>query len=223
MRDSGLLLESKPRPTPDTRRYTGRVAVAESNWRWSSDGFEFRCDNGEKLRVTFAIDCGDREALDWAASNGGYDSDTVQDVMLRSVECRVGQHLPTAPIEWLTDNGSAYRADETRSFAKMLGLKPRTTAIRSPQSNGVAESFVKTMKRDYIGMMPKPDSSVKPVVNVRTLQRISPAQRFRISLTRRISAQGETINLSENRCMDIGGQNQNSTLTRNTNAQPVTR
>lgn len=68
------------------------------------------------------------------------------------------EHLPTAPIEWLTDNGSAYRADETRSFAKMLGLEPRTTAIRSPQSNGVAESFVKTMKRDYIGMMPKPDS-----------------------------------------------------------------
>ncbi|HDH7817790.1 TPA: IS3 family transposase [Raoultella ornithinolytica] len=158
MRDNGLLLESKRRPTLDTRRHTGRVAVAESNRRWSSDGFEFRCDNGEKLRVTFAIDCGDREALDWAASTGGYDSDTVQDVMLRSVERRFGQNLPTAPIEWLTDNGSAYRADETRSFAKMLGLKPRTTAIRSPQSNGVAESFVKTMKRDYIGMMPKPDS-----------------------------------------------------------------
>ncbi|TCV98707.1 hypothetical protein EDC52_10226 [Biostraticola tofi] len=54
--------------------------MADSNRRWSSDGFEFRCDNGEKLRVTFAIDCGDREALDWAASTGGYDSDTVQDV-----------------------------------------------------------------------------------------------------------------------------------------------
>ena len=30
--------------------------------------------------------------------------------------------------------------------------------MRSPQSNGIAESFVKTMKRDYIEMMPKPDS-----------------------------------------------------------------
>ncbi len=122
-------------------------------------------DNGEKLRVTFAIDGGDREALDWAASTGGYDSNTVQDVMLRSVERRFGQHLPTAPIEWLTDNGSAYRADETRSFANMLGLEPRMTAIRSPQSNGVAASFVKTMKRDYIGMMPKPDSQTV-VVNL---------------------------------------------------------
>ncbi|AWX83264.1 hypothetical protein DQB71_18620 [Klebsiella pneumoniae subsp. pneumoniae] len=27
----------------------------------------------------------------------------------------------------------------------------------SPESNGMAESFVKTMKRDYISIMPKPD------------------------------------------------------------------
>lgn len=29
--------------------------------------------------------------------------------------------------------------------------------MNSPQSNGMAESFVKTMKRDYIRHMPKPD------------------------------------------------------------------
>ena len=61
-------------------------------------------------------------------------------------------------MEWLTDNGSVYRAHETRAFAREIGLEPRTTAVRSPQSNGIAESFVKTMKRDYIEMMPKPDS-----------------------------------------------------------------
>jgi putative transposase len=85
--------------------------------------------------------------------------------MLGAVEHRFGQVLPTAPIEWLTDNGSVYRAEETRQFAKMLGLEPRTTAIRSPQSNGVAESFVKTMKRDYIGMMPKLESQTA-VINL---------------------------------------------------------
>jgi len=160
MRDNRLLLERKPAQSEDQRAHKGKVAVAESNRRWCSDGFEFRCDNGEKLRVTFALDCCDREALDWAASTGGYDSDTVQDVMLRSVERRFGDALPEKPIEWLTDNDSAYRAHETREFALELGLEPRTTAVRSPQSNGIAESFVKTIKRDYIGMMPKPDSQV---------------------------------------------------------------
>ena len=158
MRDHGLLLERKPAAPLTQRAHKGRVAVKESNRRWCSDGFEFRCDNGEKLRVTFAMDCCDRETLDWAASTGGYDSDTVQDVMLRSVERRFGDSLPASPVEWLTDNGSAYRAHETRAFAREIGLEPRTTAVRSPQSNGIAESFVKTMKRDYIEMMPKPDS-----------------------------------------------------------------
>ncbi|EPY9366848.1 integrase core domain-containing protein, partial [Escherichia coli] len=68
-----------------------------------------------------------------------------------------GNELPASPVEWLTDNGSCYRANETRQFARMLGLEPKSTAVRSPESNGIAESFVKTIKRDYISVMPKPD------------------------------------------------------------------
>lgn len=158
MRSHHLLPGRKPSVSPDKRAHKGRVAVAESNRRWCSDGFEFRCDNGEKLRVTFAQDCCDREVIDWSAGTGGYDKETVQDVMLRAVEKRFGQAQTSTPLEWLTDNGSCYRARETRAFARMLGLEPRTTAVRSPESNGMAESLVKTMKRDYISIMPKPDS-----------------------------------------------------------------
>ncbi|MDA5303128.1 IS1 family transposase, partial [Escherichia coli] len=64
---------------------------------------------------------------------------------------------PFDVVIWMTDNGSCYRANETRQFARMLGLEPKSTAVRSPESNGIAESFVKTIKRDYISVMPKPD------------------------------------------------------------------
>ncbi|MCY0264214.1 IS3 family transposase [Klebsiella pneumoniae] len=155
MHEHHLLLHDKSaRPK---REHKGKIAVAESDMRWFSDGFEFNCDNGEKLRVTFSLDCCDREAIDWAASTGGYDSSTVQDVMLRSVEKRFGDRLPDTPVQWLTDNGSAYTAHETRRFAVELNLEPCTTAVSSPQSNGMAERFVKTMKEDYIAFMPKPD------------------------------------------------------------------
>ncbi|HAI2086817.1 TPA: IS3 family transposase, partial [Escherichia coli] len=157
MRQNALLLERKTAVPPSKRAHTGRVAVKESNQRWCSDGFEFRCDNGEKLRVTFALDCCDREALHWAVTTGGFNSETVQDVMLGAVERRFGNELPASPVEWLTDNGSCYRANETRQFARMLGLEPKNTAVRSPESNGIAESFVKTIKRDYISIIPKPD------------------------------------------------------------------
>ncbi len=157
MRQNVLLLERKPEIPPSKRAHTGKVVVGESNQRWYSDGFEFSCDNGEKLWVTFALDCYDREALHWAASTGGYDSETVQDVMLGAVERRFGNSLPASSVEWLTDNGSAYRSYQTRQFARRVGLEPKHTAVRSPESNGMAESFVKTIKRDYISIMLKFD------------------------------------------------------------------
>ncbi|MFM0040078.1 IS3 family transposase [Paraburkholderia strydomiana] len=160
MSTHGLLMERRPAPPRPQRRHDGKVAVARSNQRWCSDGFEFRCDNGEPLRVTFALDCCDREAMSWAATTAGHSGDIVRDVMLTAVENRFGAALHTpSEIEWLSDNGSGYTADETRRFAVDIGLKPLTTPVCSPQSNGMAESFVKTMKRDYVAFMPKPDAA----------------------------------------------------------------
>src|SRR5207248_7896399 len=39
-----------------------------------------------------------------------------------------------------------------------IGLEPRTTPIESPQSNGMAEAFVRTIKRDYVRVSPCPDA-----------------------------------------------------------------
>ncbi|MCV5778512.1 integrase core domain-containing protein, partial [Escherichia coli] len=68
-----------------------------------------------------------------------------------------GDKVPEQSIQWLTDNGSAYRAHETRPFARELNLEPCTTTVSSPQSHGMAERLVKTMKEDYIAFMPKPN------------------------------------------------------------------
>jgi len=160
MRTHGLLMQRRPIPPRPQRRHDGKVAVARSNQRWCSDGFEFRCDNGEPLRATFALGCCDREAMSWAATTAGHSGDIVRDVMLAAVENRFGNELHTpSEIEWLSDNGSGYTADDTRRFAAAIGLKPLTTPVCSPQSNGMAESFVKTMKRDYVAFMPKPDAA----------------------------------------------------------------
>ena len=43
--------------------HEGSIAVGGSNIRWCPDGFEFRCDDGSPLRVTFALDGRDREPL----------------------------------------------------------------------------------------------------------------------------------------------------------------
>ena len=159
MKVHGLLLQ---RHTGDgvERRHDGRVAVDRPDLRWCSDGFEIGCDNGERVRIAFSLDCCDREAISWVATTGGIDSGDIRDLMIESVEHRFGlaNRLPVQ-IEWLSDNGSPYTAGETRKLAREIGLGPCTTPIESPQSNGMAEAFVKTFKRDYARVSPRPDAA----------------------------------------------------------------
>jgi putative transposase len=141
------------------RRHDGRIAVEEPNRRWCSDGFEIGCDNGDKVQVAFSLDCCDREAMSFLATTAGIRGENVRDLMVAAVEHRFGRvnRLPVT-IEWLSDNGSCYTAGDTRSFARDIGLEPRTTPIESPQSNGMAEAFVRTIKRDYVRVSPRPDA-----------------------------------------------------------------
>lgn len=159
MKVHGLLLQ---RHTGNglERRHDGRVAVDRPDLRWCSDGFEIGCDNGERVRIAFTLDCCDREVISWVATTGGIDSGDIRDLMIESVERRFGlvNRLPAA-IEWLSDNGSPYTAGETRKLAREIGLVPCTTPIESPQSNGMAEAFVKTFKRDYARVSPRPDAA----------------------------------------------------------------
>lgn len=80
------------KPERPKRRHKAKIMVPESDMRWCSDGFEFGCDNGEKLWVTFALDFCDRGGIDWAAITGGYDSSTVRDVILKAHRRHVAGH-----------------------------------------------------------------------------------------------------------------------------------
>jgi putative transposase len=104
MKAHGLLLQ-RPAGGAEKRRHDGRVAVEQSNLRWCSDGFEIGCDNGETVRVAFALDCCDRGALGYVATTEGIKGEDVCDLMLSAVEHRFGpvNRLPHT-IEWLSDN-----------------------------------------------------------------------------------------------------------------------
>jgi transposase InsO family protein len=158
MRCHGLLLQ-RHTGRRKGRLHDGKVVVMSSNLRWCSDGFEIACWNGEIVRVVFAIDAHDREVLAWRAVAGaGISGSMVRDLMLEAVERRFGTTQVPNAVEWLSDNGSAYTAKQTIDFAAALGLVPCFTPVHSPESNGIAEAFVKTFKRDYARVHPMPDA-----------------------------------------------------------------
>jgi putative transposase len=139
-----------------TRRRTGRahrglVQRDVSNERWCSDVLEIACWNGELVQLGFALDCHDREALAHIAAPRDLISTDIQQLMQRAVAARFGAgERPDAPIQWLSDNGSIYTALDTLITAERLHLVPITTPAASPESNGMSEAFVNTLRRDYI-------------------------------------------------------------------------
>ncbi|WP_244426287.1 IS3 family transposase, partial [Rhizobium mesoamericanum] len=158
MGNHAMLLE-KHTAVRKGRLHDGKVMVMRSNLRWCSDGLEFTCWNGEVIRLAFIIDAFDREIISWAAvANAGISGSDIRDMMLEAVEKRFGATSAPHVIEHLSDNGSAYTARETRLFAQALNLVPCFTPVASPQSNGMSEAFVKTLKRDYIRISPIPDA-----------------------------------------------------------------
>ena len=137
----------------------GVIAVERSDERYRSDGFEIGCAGGERARVAFSPDCCDRQAIACAATTAGIRSELVRDVIVETMSKRFGEvaGLPS-PAEWLIDNGSGHIAREPRGFARHICLTLCRTPYRSRQSNGMAESFVKTLKRDYVNINPTPDT-----------------------------------------------------------------
>jgi transposase InsO family protein len=140
------------------RTHEGKVVAPRSNMRWCSDGLEFTCWNSEVVRMAFAMDCHDREVIGWVATTAGISGQMIRDLMVECVEARFAAPRAPRAVQWLTDNGSVYAAANTIDIAIALNLDAHFTPIESPESNGIAEAFVKTFKRDYVRINPIPDA-----------------------------------------------------------------
>lgn len=148
MQMNGIVLSKATKSRNHTG--TGKVMTLHSNTRWCSDCFEIKCFNGEKVYVIFVLDTCDREAMSFIAKKEPILSEDVQSLIIMATEQRFGTTWAPREIELLSDRGSIYRAKETVQMARQFNLRSCFTMAYSPESNGMAESFVKTIKRDYV-------------------------------------------------------------------------
>jgi len=148
MKARGLMLPKIAR-TRD-HKPTGKIMTLFSNTRWCSDCFEIKCYNGEKVYVSFIVDCCDREVISFIVRKKPILADDIQAMMIAAVERRFSKTKAPRQIEFLSDRGSIYRAIKTVEVGRTLNLKSCFTAAYSPESNGMAEALVGTIKRDYV-------------------------------------------------------------------------
>lgn len=134
------------------RPHLGQVITIRSNLRYCSDIFEIKCWNGEKIYVAFSLDCHDREAMNFVSEKRHLIHQDIMKLMDGTVTHRFGEFIEklSSPIQWLSDQGPQYTAHEMKKYGEDWGFDVRTTPAYSPESNGMAEAFVKLFKRDYV-------------------------------------------------------------------------
>ena len=83
-------------------------------------------------------------------ATGGICGDDVRDRMAAAIKQKFSRvnRLPL-PIDWRSDTGSCH-------VARDIGLLPNTIPFDSQRSNGMAEAFVRTCKRDIVRVVAAP-------------------------------------------------------------------
>lgn len=112
------------------------------------------------------------------------------DLTVSTVEHRYGSadNLPE-PIRWLGDNGICYTARYTRAVARDINLLPLENPVPSPQSNGLAEAFVRKLNREYVRLNP----TVRTYRHRAAAKLARPSQKFASAPRLRLSLPGEHI------------------------------
>jgi putative transposase len=148
MRLTGLSLSVRRR-VRNRRPHRGRVAMPGSDQRWCSDKMTIVCWNGESVELAFVKDCHDREAISVVGEARPIAGEDIRRLMRKAVYKRFGPRR-ASQVQWLSDNEGIYTSLDTVIEAEKLGLVPITTPVASPESNGMSESFVNTLRRDYL-------------------------------------------------------------------------
>jgi putative transposase len=81
-------------------------AIKQSYTCWCSDELDMSCENGERVRVAFSLDCCDKYSMRLVATTKGMDTGLIGDLMMQAVENRFASILhPASPF-----NGSPMSA-----------------------------------------------------------------------------------------------------------------
>ena len=136
------------------RPHEGKVAVFRPNQRWACDITTFKLWNQQKLRLAVIIDCADRMIVAWKLQ-ARLTAHDVCELLREALFHRFAQQRQQAKgLEFLTDNGPEFIAEPLQQLLNQLGLIACHTPCRSPQSNGLVESFFGSFKRDYLSHQP---------------------------------------------------------------------
>lgn len=150
MREAHLLSPHRSRPRePNT--HVGEITTQEPNVMWGTDGARvFTVEDGWGW-VFAAVEHWNAECVGWHVSKRGDRYAALEPVSMGLTEiCGSVEAGAARGLSLRMDHGTQYLSEHFQNQIRYWGIHPSFAFVEQPQTNGVAERFIRTLKEQVI-------------------------------------------------------------------------
>lgn len=150
MKENHLLAPHRCRPRP-ANDHDGRITTDAPNVMWGADGAAIPTVRDGNVALFIVAEHWNAEGLGWHVTKHG-DRFAAAQALSLAVKNVFGSVRPDAARGVLVrhDHGSPFMSDHFQRQLAFFGMSPSFAFVRQPETNGVAERFIRTLKEQVV-------------------------------------------------------------------------
>lgn len=151
MREAGLLAPPRAKRVLGPKAHDGQIVTDEPNVMWGTDATRVHTKNDDWVTVFIAVDHATSECVGIHAAKIGTRFEALEPIR-QGVRDRFGAFDGgvAGGLQLRHDHGSQYTSDHFQAEIRFLGIESSPSFVRSPEGNGCAERFIRTLKEQLI-------------------------------------------------------------------------
>jgi transposase InsO family protein len=150
MRENSLLSPHRHPPRPATE-HDGSITTEAPNVMWGADGAVIPTVEDGNVTLFIVAEHWNAEGLGWHVAKHG-NRYAAAEALALAVSRVFGSVRADAArgVSLRHDHGSAFMSDYFQNQLKAFGMAPSFAFVRQPETNGVAERFIRTLKEQIV-------------------------------------------------------------------------
>jgi transposase InsO family protein len=146
-----LLLSPHRSPSGEPKLHEGRITTDAPNVMWGTDGARVFTVEDQWCWIFIAVEHWNAECVGWHVCKHGSRFAALEPVAMGlqnlygSVTAGVARGLALR-----MDHGTQYLSDHYQNQLRFWGVAPSFAFVQEPQTNGVAERFIRTLKEQVV-------------------------------------------------------------------------
>ena len=150
MREHNLLAPTRG-PVGAAREHTGKITTSAPDEMWATDGSQVLTVDDGRVWIFVAVDHFNAECVGWHVAKEGTRFAALQPLAMALTAHRGGTACDAGRgIRVRQDHGCQYTSAVCLDQVRAWGMAPSFAFVGEPQTNGVAERFIRTLKEQAI-------------------------------------------------------------------------